>query len=86
MMDAINIHSRKSRKQENHGSFCYYLSNPIKGIAAKQIDKPICVSGNTTCYAPVIGYSLGAYCKSVASNGNAFGAATAGYGYYSPTR
>ena len=59
----------------------------IEGIAAKAIDEPVYIAalytnGGTTYYTPVIGYSLGAYCKNLAANGNDFGAATAVYGYY----
>jgi len=59
----------------------------IEGIAAKAIDEPVFIAavytnGGTSYYTPVIGYSLGAYCKNIAANGNAFGAATAVYGYY----
>ena len=62
-------------------------TNPVEGIAAKQIDEPVYVAGlytngGTTYTTPVIGYSLGAYCKNIAANGNAFGAATAVYGFY----
>ena len=62
-------------------------TNPIEGIAAKQIDEPIYVAalytnGDTTYYTPVIGYSLGAYCKNVAAKGNDLGMATAVYGFY----
>jgi len=39
-------------------------------------------NGGTTYTTPVIGYSLGAYCKNIAQGGNAFGAATAVYGFY----
>ena len=60
---------------------------PVEGIAAKQIDEPVYVAGMYTnggmsYTTPVIGYSLGNYCKNIAANGNAFGAATAVYGYY----
>ena len=59
----------------------------VEGIAAKAIDEPVFIAavytnGGTSYYTPVIGYSLGAYCKNLASNGNAFGAATAVYGFY----
>ena len=59
----------------------------IEGIAAKAIDEPVFIAAvysnaGTSYYTPVIGYSLGAYCKNLAANGNAFGAATAVYGYY----
>ena len=62
-------------------------TNPVEGIAAKQIDEPVYVAGlytngGTTYTTPVIGYSLGNYCKNLAANGNAFGAATAVYGFY----
>ena len=30
----------------------------------------------------IVSYSLGLYCKTLANGGNAFGAATAVYGYY----
>ena len=39
-------------------------------------------SGGTVYTTKVIPYSLGRYCESIAANGNAFGAATAVYGYY----
>ena len=59
----------------------------VEGIAAKAIDEPVYIAarytnGGTTYYTPVIGYSLGTYCKNLATNGNTFGAATAVYGYY----
>ncbi len=59
----------------------------VEGIAAKAIDETIYVAGfynsNGVAYpTSVIAYSLGAYCKSVAAKGEAFGAATAVYGYY----
>ena len=59
----------------------------VEGIAAKEIDQPIYVvayykSNGVTHTTSVIAYSLGRYCESIAANGNAFGAATAVYGYY----
>jgi hypothetical protein len=59
----------------------------VEGIAAKDMDSTIYVAGiytsNGVSYPTnVISYSLGNYCKTVASNGEAFGAATAVYGYY----
>ena len=59
----------------------------VSGIAAKEIDQTyytagIYTSGGTTYTSPVISYSLGKYCQTVAANGEAFGAATAVYGYY----
>ena len=59
----------------------------VAGIAAKEIDQTfytagIYTDGETVFTSPVISYSLGSYCKSVAANGNDFGAATAVYGYY----
>ena len=59
----------------------------IEGIAAKTIDKTVYVaaiytSGDAVYPTGVIAYSLGNYCKTIAGNGNAFGAATAVYGYY----
>ena len=59
----------------------------VEGIAAKDMDSTIYVaavytSNGTSYYTNVISYSLGQYCKTVASNGEAFGAATAVYGYY----
>ena len=59
----------------------------VDGIAAKDIDRTVYVaamyhSGGTLHTTSVIAYSLGTYCQSVAANGNAFGAATAVYGYY----
>ena len=59
----------------------------VEGIAAKEIDQTIYVaayykSGGITYTTSVIAYSLGRYCESIAGNGNAFGAATAIYGYY----
>ena len=59
----------------------------VNGIVAKAIDETVYVAG---CYtgegisypSGVIAYSLGNYCKSVAANGQPFGAATAVYGYY----
>ena len=59
----------------------------IEGIAAKQIDDAFYVAavytaGGTSYPTGVIGYSLGAYCKSLAAKGDTIGAATAVYGYY----
>ena len=59
----------------------------IEGIAAKQIDETVYVAGlyssNGVSYPTgVISYSLGKYCETIAANGEAFGAATAVYGYY----
>ena len=63
----------------------------VAGIAAKEIDETVYVSGVYTCngvtYSTgVIAYSLGRYCESIAGNdGSAaqgLGAATAVYGYY----
>ncbi len=59
----------------------------VEGIAAKDMDSTIYVAAvytsNGTSYPTnVISYSLGQYCKTVAANGEAFGAATAVYGYY----
>ena len=59
----------------------------VSGIAAKEIDETVYVAvvynsdGETLC-SGVIAYSLGKYCENLAANGNAFGAATAVYGYY----
>ena len=59
----------------------------VGGIAAKDMDQTIYVAAiyknNGTSYTTsVIAYSLGRYCETIAANGNAFGAATAVYGYY----
>ena len=59
----------------------------VEGIAAKSIDETIYVAGfytsNGVSYPTnIISYSLGNYCKTIAANGEAFGAATAVYGYY----
>lgn len=59
----------------------------VDGIAAKDMDRTIYVaaiykSGGKTYTTSVIAYSLGKYCQSMADSGNAFGAATAVYGYY----
>ena len=59
----------------------------VEGIAAKAIDEIIYVAGIYTSNGveyptSVIAYSLGNYCKTIAANGEAFGAATAVYGYY----
>ena len=59
----------------------------VEGIAAKSIDETIYVagfytSGGVSYPTSVISYSLGNYCKTIAANGEAFGAATAVYGYY----
>ncbi len=59
----------------------------VSGIAAKEIDQTYYVAavynvGTTAYYSPVISYSLGAYCVEQAGLNNAFGAATAVYGYY----
>ena len=68
---------------DNSGSYI----GAVEGIAAKSIDEAVYVAaqysdGSTTYYSPVIGYSLGQYCKTLAANGNAIGSATAVYGYY----
>ena len=59
----------------------------VEGIAAKDMDSTIYVAGiytsNGISYpTSVISYSLGKYCETIAANGEAFGAATAVYGYY----
>ena len=59
----------------------------VEGIAAKSIDETVYVaalytSGGVTYSTGVIAYSLGQYCKTIANNGEAFGAATAVYGFY----
>ena len=59
----------------------------VSGIAAKEIDQTyytaaIYTAGETIYTSPVISYSLGSYCESIAGNGTTFGAATAVYGYY----
>ena len=59
----------------------------VECIAAKSIDETIYVAGfytsNGVSYpTSIISYSLGNYCKTIAANGEAFGAATAVYGYY----
>lgn len=59
----------------------------IEGIAAKSIDETVYVAGYYTSGGigyptSVISYSLGKYCETIAANGEAFGAATAVYGYY----
>ena len=59
----------------------------VSGIAAKEIDQTVYTAGiytdgETVFTSPVISYSLGSYCETVAANGNDFGAATAVYGYY----
>ena len=59
----------------------------VEGIAAKQIDDAVYVaavytSGGTSYYTPIVSYSLGTYCKTIAESGEAFGEATAVYGYY----
>ena len=59
----------------------------VEGIAAKAIDETIYVAGFYTSDGVsyptgVISYSLGNYCKTIANNGEAFGAATAVYGFY----
>ena len=62
----------------------------VEGIAAKDIDKTIYVaaiyqSDGTVYTSKVIPYSIGKYCEGIAASGNAFGAATAVYGYYAKT-
>ncbi len=64
-------------------------SAAVRDISARQIDETIYIaavynsaSTGTAFYTSVIAYSLGAYCESLANNGNAFGAATGVYGYY----
>lgn len=64
-----------------------YWFAAVEGIAAKDMDKTVYVAAvYTTNGLPfatnVIAYSLGRYCETIASNGDAFGAATAVYGYY----
>jgi len=59
----------------------------VEGIAAKDIDQTFYVaaiykSGGVQYPTKIIPYSLGQYCKSIAAQGNSFGAATAVYGYY----
>ena len=59
----------------------------VEGIAAKDMDKTIYIaaiykSGGTAYTTSVIAYSLGKYCATIAAKGDAFGAATAVYGYY----
>ena len=59
----------------------------VAGIAAKEIDQTyytagVYTVGETTYYSPVVSYSLGSYCETLAAQDNAFGAATAVYGYY----
>ena len=59
----------------------------IEGIAAKAIDETIYVagfytSGGVSYPTSVISYSLGRYCETIAAQDNAFGAATAVYGFY----
>ena len=59
----------------------------VEGIAAKDMDKTIYIaavykSDGATCTTSVIPYSLGKYCETIAAQGNAFGAATAVYGFY----
>ena len=59
----------------------------VEGIAAKSIDETVYVAGfytgNGVSYPTgIIAYSLGKYCQTIAANGEAFGAATAVYGYY----
>ena len=58
----------------------------VEGIAAKAVDETVYVAGFYTgdgvAYPTnVIAYSLGNYCKTIADNGEAFGAATAVYGF-----
>ena len=59
----------------------------VAGIAAKEIDQTYYTAGvyyvgDTAYYSPVVSYSLGNYCETLAAQDNAFGAATAVYGYY----
>ena len=59
----------------------------VSGIAAKAIDETVYVAAIYTSNGVeyptgIVAYSLGNYCKTLASNGNAFGAATAVYGFY----
>ena len=59
----------------------------VAGIAAKEIDQTYYTAGvyyvgDTAYYSPVVSYSLGNYCETLAASDNAFGAATAVYGYY----
>ncbi|MBQ3215612.1 MAG: hypothetical protein IJB11_05805, partial [Oscillospiraceae bacterium] len=59
----------------------------ISGIAAKAIGQTFYATATYTVdgvmyTSPVIAYSLGSYCQSVAAAGEAFGAATAVYGSY----
>ena len=64
-----------------------YWFAAVDGIAAKDMDKTVYVAAMYTCNGVpfatnVIAYSLGRYCETIAANGDAFGAATAVYGYY----
>lgn len=59
----------------------------VEGIAAKQINEPVFVAAlyecdGTTYTTPVIGYSLGQYCKTLVAKGNALGSAVAVYGHF----
>ena len=59
----------------------------VEGIAAKAIDETVYVAAIYTSNGVeyptgIVAYSLGNYCKTLAGNGEAFGAATAVYGYY----
>lgn len=65
-------------------------SAAVEGIVAKSIDETVYVAGVYTSDGvsyptDIIAYSLGNYCKNIAANGEAFGAATAVYGYYAKT-
>ncbi len=62
----------------------------IEGISARQIDQTYYAAGSytvgeTTYYSPLVSYSLGDYCQTIAVQGNALGAAAAVYGYYAET-
>ena len=91
--DAATYHSVDQLSPENATGIIdmtQYDSNwgaAVEGIAAKSIDDTIYVAGVYTSDgvsypSAVIAYSLGNYCETIAADGNAFGAATAVYGYY----
>ncbi len=89
MVDVLTKENASGSITMSYDGNRYYAK--VSGIAARQIDESVYVTG---CYTSggisystgIIAYSLGAYCESIAADDNsdtqALGAATAVYGYY----